>query len=145
STGEGVMLETDETKETAVENLKNADCSNQFENLFIEKTEMPEEEDEDQSDGTDKEDSLEVRPVPESTTSSQQNMITSASTVPARAPTSTATSTGSEWIPFGDDAFYLQYLGNKFSKYSARTRNTVQFQINRILYKADMGCFEETE
>ncbi|KAH8414808.1 hypothetical protein KR215_005456 [Drosophila sulfurigaster] len=41
-----------------------------------------------------------------------------------------------------DDAFFLQYLGNKFGKYSENTRNTVQFHINRILYKADMGCYE---
>ncbi|XP_062139806.1 uncharacterized protein LOC133848318 [Drosophila sulfurigaster albostrigata] len=41
-----------------------------------------------------------------------------------------------------DDAFFLQYLGNKFGKYSKNTRNTVQFYISRILYKADMGYYE---
>ncbi|XP_016995744.2 uncharacterized protein [Drosophila takahashii] len=45
----------------------------------------------------------------------------------------------------GDNAIYLQYLGNKFGKYSKRTMNTVQFHINRILYMADMGHFEEKE
>ncbi|XP_060654182.1 uncharacterized protein LOC132789881 [Drosophila nasuta] len=41
-----------------------------------------------------------------------------------------------------DDAFFLQYLGNKFGKYSKNTRNMVQFYISRILYKADMGYYE---
>ncbi|KAH8391763.1 hypothetical protein KR215_001935 [Drosophila sulfurigaster] len=41
-----------------------------------------------------------------------------------------------------DDAFFLQYLGNKFGKYSKNTRNTVQFHISRILYKADIGYYE---
>ncbi|XP_002133380.3 uncharacterized protein [Drosophila pseudoobscura] len=44
-----------------------------------------------------------------------------------------------------DDAFFLQYLGNKFGNYSTRTKHTVQFQINRILYRADMGCFEDAD
>lgn len=44
-----------------------------------------------------------------------------------------------------DDAFFLQYLGSKFGKYSANTKNTVQFHINRILYKADMGCYDNAD
>ncbi|EDW72145.2 uncharacterized protein Dwil_GK10296 [Drosophila willistoni] len=44
-----------------------------------------------------------------------------------------------------DDAYFLQYLGNKFSKYSTRTKNIIQFQINRILYKADMGDFDNLD
>lgn len=44
-----------------------------------------------------------------------------------------------------DDAYFLQYLGNKFGKYSASTKSTVQFHINRILYKADMGCYDHVD
>ncbi|XP_034478182.1 uncharacterized protein LOC117784526 isoform X2 [Drosophila innubila] len=71
-------------------------------------------------------------------------------TVANAVATSNATSSGSSTIatiasPNPDDAFFLQYLGNKFGKYSANTKNTVQFHINRILYKADMGCYDNAD
>ncbi|BFF90680.1 uncharacterized protein DMAD_09165 [Drosophila madeirensis] len=44
-----------------------------------------------------------------------------------------------------DDAYFLQYLGSKLAHYSTRTKHMVQLQILRILYEADMGCFEEGE
>lgn len=59
----------------------------------------------------------------------------------APGPCTDATPLGST----NDDAYFLQYLGHKFGKYSASTKSTVQFHINRILYKADMGCYEHVD
>ncbi|KAM8720248.1 hypothetical protein ACLKA7_006313 [Drosophila subpalustris] len=85
------------------------------------------------------------------------NLSPQTSGTPAETPvaaatvaTSNATSSGSSTMATiagsnPDDAFYLQYLANKFGKYSANTRNTVQFHINRILYKADMGCYDNAD
>ncbi|XP_023166854.1 uncharacterized protein LOC111596752 isoform X3 [Drosophila hydei] len=44
-----------------------------------------------------------------------------------------------------DDASFLQYLSDKFGKYNSYTKYTVQYHINRILYKADMGCYDNAD
>ncbi|EDV92064.1 GH24249 [Drosophila grimshawi] len=44
-----------------------------------------------------------------------------------------------------DDASLLQLLGYKFNKYTPSTKYTVQYHINRILYKADMGCYDNAD
>lgn len=85
-----------------------------------------------------------------------QFIITSLSQTGATSPSTTAASTqqqgsgvaSTDATPPGsanDDTYFLQYLGNKFGKYSASTKSTVQFHINRILYKADMGCYEHVD
>ncbi|KRG07019.1 uncharacterized protein LOC6585279 isoform X1 [Drosophila mojavensis] len=44
-----------------------------------------------------------------------------------------------------DNASFLQYLNAKLSKYSLHTKYTIQYEINRILYKADMGCYDNAD
>lgn len=44
-----------------------------------------------------------------------------------------------------DNASFLQYLNAKLSKYSMHTKYTIQYEINRILYKADMGCYDNAD
>ncbi|EDW62713.2 uncharacterized protein [Drosophila virilis] len=44
-----------------------------------------------------------------------------------------------------NDASFLQYLSDKFGKYSSNTKYTVQYHINCILYKADMGCYDNAD
>ncbi|XP_016982335.1 uncharacterized protein LOC108046891 [Drosophila rhopaloa] len=120
---------------------------NQFDGVF--KLELPDEEyqSNDSGDGdletispSMAKPSISLKAVTTSLASSTTSTQTNA---PARAVIPARTS--SVCPIAGDDDFYLQYLGNKLSKYSARTKNTVQFQINRILYKADMGCFEDAD
>lgn len=40
---------------------------------------------------------------------------------------------------------FPNFLGDKLQKYSLRTKNTVQFQINKILFFADLGYYEEED
>ncbi|XP_017114277.1 uncharacterized protein LOC108137199 isoform X2 [Drosophila elegans] len=133
----------------------------QFDGIF--KSELPDDEDDQSVDSRDIEletvevsmakPSISLKPA---TTHPAPNVASSStSVVPARAPTASPAASASTPLvrapssadcPLaGEDAFYLQYLGNKLSKYSARTKNTVQFQINRILYRADMGRFEDAD
>ncbi|TDG38222.1 hypothetical protein AWZ03_015356 [Drosophila navojoa] len=44
-----------------------------------------------------------------------------------------------------DNASFLQYLNSKLNKYSRNTKCTIQYEINRILYKADMGCYDNAD
>ncbi|XP_022227821.2 uncharacterized protein LOC111077741 isoform X2 [Drosophila obscura] len=37
---------------------------------------------------------------------------------------------------------YVQYLVDKFSNYSVVTMNCVEFEINKVLFRADMGTYE---
>ncbi|XP_030386671.1 uncharacterized protein LOC115633367 [Scaptodrosophila lebanonensis] len=57
----------------------------------------------------------------------------------------TVKSFASSASPSTDDTYFMQYLESKFRKYSTRTKNTVQFHIHRVLFKADMGCFDNAE
>ncbi|BFG02921.1 uncharacterized protein DMAD_02294 [Drosophila madeirensis] len=117
-----------------------------FDSIFIGKTEVQEvEEDEELSDD-------QLVDADEMRFSEALNQTVPAISAPLSmrnspsAPTSSSSfSIGATTTLSGDDASYLQYLGNKFGKYSARTKHTVQFQINRILYRADIGCFDKTE
>ncbi|KAH8387341.1 hypothetical protein KR093_006463 [Drosophila rubida] len=88
--------------------------------------------------------------------SSVSSLGAATTTAPTPTPTPTPTTTLTAALPANgvalvascpnpDDAFFLQYLGHKLGKYSATTRHTVQFHINRILYKADMGCYETAD
>ncbi|XP_017151441.1 uncharacterized protein LOC108161649 [Drosophila miranda] len=45
----------------------------------------------------------------------------------------------------GANSSYIQYLVDKFSNYSVVTMNHVQFEINKVLFKADMGTYQNTE
>ncbi|XP_052857743.1 uncharacterized protein LOC128265620 isoform X1 [Drosophila gunungcola] len=133
----------------------------QFDGIF--KSELPDDEDDQSVDSRDVElETIEVTMAkpsislkPATTQPAPSVASSSTSVVPARAPTAAAAAatptplirapSSSDCPLAGEDAFYLQYLGNKLSKYSARTKNTVQFQINRILYRADMGRFENAD
>ncbi|KAH8261958.1 hypothetical protein KR026_007980 [Drosophila bipectinata] len=42
-----------------------------------------------------------------------------------------------------DTEFYLKYLACKLGNYSPRVRSMVQFQINKIIYQADMQTFHQ--
>ncbi|XP_034137604.1 uncharacterized protein LOC117589626 [Drosophila guanche] len=79
----------------------------------------------------------------------QTSPVTSATSsmrsTPSDATTASSSAIGACTNASVEDAYFLQYLGNKFGHYSTRTKHMVQFQINQILYKADMGCAEEGE
>ncbi|XP_016948043.1 uncharacterized protein LOC108023269 [Drosophila biarmipes] len=132
------------------DNGYNASAS-QFDGIFIGKSELPDEVDQFDNSGD-----VELEAVEPSTSlrTTSASLAPSSSTTPAPtavwapsavAPTVFSVRASSSNCPLdGDDSFYLQYLGNKLSKYSPRTKNTVQFQINRILYKADMGQYEDS-
>ncbi|EDW43975.1 uncharacterized protein LOC6616139 [Drosophila sechellia] len=126
-----VMVNGEQTGD--VDNKNNATDS-QFEGVFIGKSEIPDEEYQWKNSAnmelTTSESSVCVAPT--STTARAKS--------PGRAASSAALDNSS-----GDEDYFLRYLGSKLGKYSARTKNTVQFHINRILYKADMGHFEETD
>ncbi|XP_022233285.2 uncharacterized protein LOC111081512 [Drosophila obscura] len=135
-------METDDEDEIA----SSSRLSNeQIESIFIGKSEVSDVVDVDVSDDDQLIDADEMRfaqslnqsqpPIAAPLTTNSSPSATVTSTV-ALAPTTSRS---------GDDAFFLQYVGNKFGNYSTRTKNTVQFQINRILYRADMGCFEKGE
>ncbi|XP_039499837.1 uncharacterized protein LOC120456846 isoform X3 [Drosophila santomea] len=119
-------------------NNKSNATDSQFENVFIGKSEIPDEEYQ-WTNSADLE-ALEAVNVTvatkttNTTTTTESNAKSTARALSAAAPNSG-----------GDEDYFLRYLGNKLSKYSTRTRNTVQFHINRILFKADMGRFEDTD
>ncbi|EDW36876.1 GL25821 [Drosophila persimilis] len=46
---------------------------------------------------------------------------------------------------FGANSPYIQYLVEKFSNYSVVTMYHVEFEINQILFKADMGTYQNAE
>ncbi|EDX16930.1 GD16371 [Drosophila simulans] len=125
------ITEDDDSQLSAMETMVMIVSS---EGVFIGKSEIPDEEYQWKNSAnmelTTSESSVCVAPT--STTARAKS--------PARAASSAALDTSS-----GDEDYFLRYLGSKLGKYSARTRNTVQFHINRILYKADMGHFEETD
>ncbi|XP_034490147.1 ubiquitin carboxyl-terminal hydrolase 7-like [Drosophila innubila] len=84
---------------------------------------------------------------------SQLNSVAALDGTSVAAPTVAtfnATSSGSSTkatiaIPNPDDAFFLQYLGNKLGEYSANTKNIIQFHFYQILFKADMGCYDNAD
>ncbi|XP_065724005.2 uncharacterized protein [Drosophila suzukii] len=132
------MVDDEETGDG--DNEDNASGS-QFDGIFIGKSELPDEVNQLDNSGD-----VELETV---AASIAKPLTSLKATTPSLATSSTSTpaparASSSNCPLDGDDAFYLQYLGNKLSKYSSRTKNTVQFQINRILYKADMGHYEES-
>ncbi|XP_017048376.1 uncharacterized protein LOC108092992 isoform X1 [Drosophila ficusphila] len=131
----------DDEDEGDKENEDNGPGS-QFHSIFIGKTELADEHDlSDESTTTLASSSTyghTIAPAPAPTAARLEP-------IPVNDPTSSVRATPSDCPLAGEDAFYLRYLGNKLGKYSARTRSTVQFQINRILYKADLGCFEQAD
>ncbi|XP_034670659.1 uncharacterized protein LOC117903038 isoform X1 [Drosophila subobscura] len=137
---------TKESGDEEEEDHPSGQLSNEhFESIFIGKTEVAEVEDEELSD-----DQLVDADEMRFSEALNQTVPAISATWSMRsspsAPPSTSTfSIGASTTLSGDDASYLQYLGNKYKKYSARTKQTVQFQINRILYRADMGHFDKDE
>ncbi|XP_068157115.1 uncharacterized protein [Drosophila tropicalis] len=119
-----------------------------FEKIFIGKTEMPDIDE-------DKIESNEVHLNTEAARNSFQGITNqiygnshynqapaaSCGSLASLIPASNAQSLAGN----DDDGYFLQYFGNKFAKYSTRTKNIIQFQINRILYKADMGYFDNLD
>ncbi|XP_022219086.1 uncharacterized protein LOC111071860 isoform X1 [Drosophila obscura] len=139
-----IMTTTMETGDEYEDASSSRLSSQQFESIFIGKSEVPDIVDVDQSDDQLIDDD-EVR---YSQSLNQSQPPVAATLTMTSSPSAQATSSlalGPSTTLSGDDAFFLQYLGNKFGNYSTRTKHTVQFQINRILYRADMGCFEEGE
>ncbi|XP_030568269.1 uncharacterized protein LOC115767999 isoform X4 [Drosophila novamexicana] len=78
----------------------------------------------------------------------QANTMGSPSTNSTPAPqtgNSSNNATASSSMHSSNDASFLQYLSDKFGKYSSNTKYTVQYHINCILYKADMGCYDNAD
>ncbi|SPP78740.1 uncharacterized protein LOC117581643 isoform X2 [Drosophila guanche] len=146
-----LKIEGDPAKAMASSKESGYEAEDQFESIFIEKSEVPDVEDEDEDEELSDDQDIDAdemrysqalnQTTPEISAilslRSSPSAATSASTLAIGAPTPTTLS--------GDDASFLQYVGKKFGNYSTRTKHTVQFQFNRILYRADMGCFEEGE
>ncbi|EDX01378.1 uncharacterized protein LOC6524412 [Drosophila yakuba] len=118
-------------------NNKSNATDSQFENVFIGKSEIPDEEYQWTNSADLALEAVNVTVATKTTNTTTTTESNAKST--ARAPSAAAPNSG------GDEDYFLRYLGNKLSKYSTRTRNTVQFHINRILFKADMGRFEDTD
>ncbi|XP_015035529.2 uncharacterized protein [Drosophila pseudoobscura] len=66
----------------------------------------------------------------------------SAASLSAQGPTQSQSQSQSQ---FGANSPYIQYLVNKFSNYSVVTMYHVEFEINQILFKADMGTYQNAE
>ncbi|EDV45612.1 uncharacterized protein LOC6555534 [Drosophila erecta] len=146
STRKKTSISKDNAMETMVmmNDEENNATDSQFENVFIGKSEIPDEEYQWTNSAAMELEALKVSLAKTTTTTESSASVAPTSTTsraksPARGPSVGAPNSS------GDEDYFLRYLGNKLSKYSARTRNTVQFHINRILYKADMGRFEETD
>nr|XP_016939454.1 uncharacterized protein LOC108017010 isoform X1 [Drosophila suzukii] len=134
------MVDDEETGDG--DNEDNASGS-QFDGIFIGKSELPDEVNQLDNSGDVELETVAASIAKPLTSLKATTPSLATSSTPTPAPVA-ARASSSNCPLDGDDAFYLQYLGNKLSKYSSRTKNTVQFQINRILYKADMGHYEES-
>ncbi|ALC49524.1 CG14050 [Drosophila busckii] len=150
------------TKPCSIEidtNDVNPTQSGQFESVYLGKFEMREDTDETLSQMPDNKDNnnkhneeklaLAVRneTKAKATTPNPSSVAAAATTAPSCSSAQTATNSEKQLLlpqqsSSDDDGFFLQYLGNKFSKYTPNAKHTVQFHINRILYKADMGCYD---
>ncbi|XP_017064225.1 uncharacterized protein LOC108103312 [Drosophila eugracilis] len=132
----------------AVGDNENNASGSQFDDIFIGKTELPDEVDlSNDTEDTELASVAVSAAIPSTSSTAAINSTASLTSSPAPA-TSVAALTPSAPVDSplaSDDAVYLQYLANKLSKYSERTKNIVQFQINSILYKADMGCYGEAD
>ncbi|EDV93819.1 GH19539 [Drosophila grimshawi] len=124
------------------------DDHGQYESINIVKMELPDELEQspgqlhdfretfsDKDGGNNNMSQFIVTSFPDTETTSV-NAIASRSSYPA-----TTTPIANPMQVASDDASFLQLLGHKFGKYSRNTKYTVQYHINRILYKADMGCY----
>ncbi|XP_017850602.1 uncharacterized protein LOC108605433 isoform X1 [Drosophila busckii] len=156
------QLALDKTKPCSIEidtNDVNPTQSGQFESVYLGKFEMREDTDETLSQMPDNKDNnnkhneeklaLAVRneTKAKATTPNPSSVAAAATTAPSCSSAQTATNSEKQLLlpqqsSSDDDGFFLQYLGNKFSKYTPNAKHTVQFHINRILYKADMGCYD---
>lgn len=136
-----VTLNGEETGD--VDNKNNATVS-QFEGVFIGKSEIPDEEYQWKNSANMELKAVDVS-VAQTTNESSVCVAPTSTTARAKSPARVASSAAALDQSPSDEDYFLRYLGSKLGKYSARTRNTVQFHINRILYKADMGHFEETD